>query len=132
MNCLFFVIHDVKIYFINDPLSSQRITNRQTEFNGISLNELTKIVREIWCDEGAMIIDVLKENNDEFNFNVTKCLYAEIYKNLEVPELGKCLSCDRDFPFNEGFNPEITLERTKTIMEGADHCDFRYFKRIKN
>jgi hypothetical protein len=26
----------------------------------------------------------------------------------------------------EGFNPKIKLERTQTIMEGADHCDFRY------
>jgi hypothetical protein len=26
----------------------------------------------------------------------------------------------------EGFNPKIKLERTQTIMEGSDHCDFRY------
>jgi hypothetical protein len=29
----------------------------------------------------------------------------------------------------EGFNPEIELRRTQTIMEGAEHCDFRYRKR---
>jgi len=25
----------------------------------------------------------------------------------------------------EGFNPRMKLVRTKTIMEGNDHCDFR-------
>ena len=101
------------------------------KFCGNGMSELVKVVREIWCDDEAMTIDVLKENDDEFYFNVSKCLYAEVYKKLGVPELGKCLSCDRDFPFNEGFNPEITLERTQTIMEGASHCDFRYFRGLE-
>ena len=100
-----------------------------SKYKGNGMNELSQLIREIWCAEGAMEIDVLKETENEFHFNVTKCRYAEAYKKLNVQELGKCLSCDRDFPFNEGFNPEIKLERTNTIMEGADHCDFRYFKK---
>jgi len=93
--------------------------------------ELSQLIREVWCDEGAMMIDVLKETENEFHFNVTKCCYAEVYKKLNVQELGKCLSCDRDFPFNKGFNPDIKLERAQTIMEGADYCDFKY-SRNKN
>ncbi|MDD4150858.1 MAG: L-2-amino-thiazoline-4-carboxylic acid hydrolase [Bacteroidales bacterium] len=99
------------------------------QFKGNGMTELSKLVREVWCDEGAMIMEVLKETENEFHFNVTKCRYAEAYEKLNILELGKCLSCDRDFPFNEGFNPEIKLERTQTIMEGANHCDFRYSKK---
>ncbi len=99
------------------------------EFKGNKMTELSQLIREVWCDEGAMIIDILKETENQFHFNVTKCRYAEVYKKLNVQELGKCLSCDRDFPFNDGFNPEIKLERTQTIMEGAEHCDFRYCKK---
>ena len=99
------------------------------KYKGNSMSELSKLIREVWCDEGAMVIDVLKENENEFRFNVLECKYAEVYKKLEVPELGKCLSCERDFSFNDGFNPEIKLERTQTIMEKANHCDFRYFKK---
>lgn len=112
-----------------DAMDSGRLLAGKFQGNGMS--ELAKIVREIWCDEGAMAIDVVKENENEFHFNVTKCRYAEVYEKLGVRELGKCLSCDRDFSFNDGFNPEIILERTQTIMEGADHCDFRYFKKMK-
>ncbi len=101
------------------------------KFNGNGISELANTIMEVWCEEEALVIDVLKENEDEFHFNVTRCLYAEIYQKLDETELGKCLSCERDFPFNDGFNPEITLVRTQTIMEGADHCDFRYFRNVK-
>jgi hypothetical protein len=43
-----------------------------------------------------------------------------------MEDLGFALSCARDFAMVEGFNPEIKLERTQTLMEGADHCDFRF------
>jgi hypothetical protein len=36
------------------------------------------------------------------------------------------LSCARDYALIEGFNPDVSLKRTQTIMEGATHCDFRY------
>lgn len=106
--------------------SGRKLAN---EFKGNGMTELSKLIREVWCDEGAMEIDVLKETETEFHFNVTKCRYAEAYKKLNVQEIGKCLSCDRDFSFNNGFNTDIKLERGKTIMEDADHCDFRYYKK---
>jgi len=28
-----------------------------------------------------------------------------------------------------GFNPDIALTRTQTIMQGASHCDFRFVAR---
>ena len=49
-----------------------------------------------------------------------------MYRELDVPELGALLSCNRDGKMVEGFNSDIQFERTQTIMGGADHCDFRY------
>jgi len=68
----------------------------------------------------------LAEDEEQFHFNVTRCRYAELYKALGVPELGATLSCNRDFALIEGFNEDVALTRTQTIMEGASHCDFRY------
>jgi len=42
--------------------------------------------------------------------------------------MGPVLSCIRDFSFITGFNPQIELNRTQTIMEGAKYCDFRFKK----
>jgi len=58
--------------------------------------------------------------------------HSDILNRLGIPELGAVLSCNRDFSLIEGFNPEVELTRTQTIMEGASHCDFRYRRPSKN
>ena len=75
---------------------------------------------------GANELDPLELTEEKFSFNVTKCKYADLYKELGLEDLGLILSCNRDFAFAKGFNPELELIRTKTILEGADYCDFRY------
>ena len=99
------------------------------EYSGNSVRELTKIVKEVWAKDDAMKIQIIRENNNELFFDVTYCGYAEMYEDMGIKELGFIFSCSRDFPFMEGFNSEIELTRTKTIMEGAECCDFRYKKR---
>jgi L-2-amino-thiazoline-4-carboxylic acid hydrolase len=79
-----------------------------------------------WKEGGALEIDILEQSADRLDFNVTRCKYAEMYRALDLADLGGSLSCQRDFALIEGFNPDITLERTQTLMEGASHCDFRF------
>jgi len=81
---------------------------------------------EAWKKDDALQIDVLEQTEEKFSFNVTRCRYAEMYRALGIPELGKVLSCNRDFSLIEGFNPQVELTRTQTIMAGADYCNFRY------
>ena len=70
--------------------------------------------------------EVIKQSPDTFEINVTGCRYAQFYRELGVPELGFLLVCAADFAMAEGFDGDIRLTRTQTIMEGASHCDFRY------
>jgi predicted ArsR family transcriptional regulator len=81
---------------------------------------------EAWKKDDAMQIEVLELSERRFAFNVTRCRYAEMYNALGIPELGVLLSCNRDQALIQGFNPDVKLERTQTIMEGAPFCDFRY------
>jgi N-acetylglutamate synthase-like GNAT family acetyltransferase len=74
----------------------------------------------------ALDYEVLKQAPDAFELNVTRCRYAEFYKELGTPELGFLLTCSADFSIAEGFGPNVELTRTQTIMQGASHCDFRY------
>jgi hypothetical protein len=99
------------------------------KYSGNSLEDLLKIVNEIWAKDGTMEINNIALNENTLNFDVTSCGYAKMYERLGLKELGSLLSCGRDFKFMDGFNPEIELIRTKTIMEGADICDFRYKKK---
>lgn len=79
-----------------------------------------------WQKEDALQIEVLDQDEDRFHFNVTRCRYAEMYREMGLSEIGDLLSCNRDGAFCEGYNPDIKLERSQTIMSGASHCDFRY------
>jgi len=98
------------------------------EYSGNTIAELARIVREVWARDNAMEITIIKETKNELFFDVTYCGYAELYEHMGIKEIGFILSCSRDFSFMEGFNPEIQLNRRKTIMEGAKYCDFRYIK----
>lgn len=73
-----------------------------------------------------MRMELLALNENEFSFNVTRCRYAEMYRALGLEELGATLSCNRDAALIEGFNQNLQLTRTQTIMQGAPYCDFRY------
>ena len=81
---------------------------------------------KFWKQDGALKIDILRDDGRHLDFNVTRCRYAEMYRALGVAELGAVLSCNRDFALVEGFNPEASLTRDETIMQGHSCCTFRY------
>jgi len=82
-----------------------------------------------WRENGALEIEMLEESADRLSFNVVRCRYAEMYRALGLGDLGASLSCQRDFALVEGFNPDVELKRTQTLMQGSPYCDFR-FRRI--
>jgi hypothetical protein len=79
-----------------------------------------------WLRSDALKIVPLRQTETEFEYNVTRCKYAEMYIEMGLEEIGHLLSCNRDATFSEGYNPRIKLKRTQTIMQGASYCDFRY------
>jgi predicted hydrocarbon binding protein len=95
----------------------------------VEQNGIEALVDEVagWGRGGVWEMEVLEQTPTSYFFNVTRCPYYEKYRDLGLDEFGVYLSCCRDEPFARGFNPKLRLVRTKTIMEGADHCDFRYY-----
>jgi hypothetical protein len=81
---------------------------------------------ENWKKDDALQMEVLEQTEARLSFDVTRCRYAEMYRALGIPELGALLSCNRDWALIQGFNPEVTLTREQTIMQGAPFCPFRY------
>jgi hypothetical protein len=92
-------------------------------------NGIEELVDDVagWGRGGVLEMEVLEQTATTYFFNVTRCPYYEKYKELGLEEFGVGFSCCRDEPFARGFNSQLRLERTKTIMEGDDHCDFRYY-----
>jgi len=82
--------------------------------------------QEQWTRGGALERDVIEESATRYRYNVTRCRYAEMYREMGLGEIGHLLSCQRDGTFCEGYDTRIRLKRTQTIMQGASHCDFDY------
>jgi hypothetical protein len=79
-----------------------------------------------YARDDALDYTVIEQSQDAFAFDVTRCRYAEFYRELGEPELGFLLVCSADFDTAAGFGGDVELTRTQTIMQGAPHCDFRY------
>lgn len=92
---------------------------------GNDLAHLKQVV-EKWTENGALELTVLRDDAEAYEFDVTRCRFAEMYHQLGLADLGPLLSCNRDAAMIEGFNPGIAFTRMQTIMEGAPHCNFRY------
>ena len=71
-------------------------------------------------------VDVQERSDTRYRYNVTRCMYAEMYREMGLGEIGHLLSCQRDGTFCEGYDERLSLKRTQTIMQGASHCDFDY------
>jgi hypothetical protein len=106
---------------------------RSAERFGGDMAGLKRIAEEVWGGPGGGIdLQVLRESEDHLYFNVTRCAYAELYKEWGLSDLGFQLQCSRDHAMLPGFNGDIELERSQTIMQGAACCDFRFRRKGKD
>lgn len=93
--------------------------------SGTSLRSF-QALQHLWTKDDALEIEVVVATDTRFDYNVTRCRYAETYHAMGLGKIGHLLSCNRDSVFCQGYDPRIKLERSQTIMQGASHCDFRY------
>jgi hypothetical protein len=69
---------------------------------------------------------------ERWEFDITGCRFAQFFRELGEPELGFALLCSFDnTAADEVGKGEVEFKRTQTIMQGGDHCDFRYALRRK-
>lgn len=99
---------------------------RWADTHGHSLASLKAVVEQVWAGGGSLNAEIISAADDHLDFNVTRCRYAEFYKRLGLADLGYLIHCSRDYAMIDGFNPDMKLTRTQTVMEGASHCDFRF------
>ena len=68
-----------------------------------------------------------RRNDDDYYANdVTKCAFAEYFRSIGEPEIGALMTCGVDFAAEELMRPTWAFERTQTLMQGANYCDFRW------
>ena len=65
---------------------------------------------------------------DRIGYHFTRCMWAEIFRELSEPELGR-LMCAGDKPAVKSWNPKLDFKRTKMLSRGDQMCDHIFYVR---
>lgn len=57
--------------------------------------------------DGALEIKLLEASATVFDFDTTRCQYAQTYQEMGLGKIGHLLSCNRDRTFCQGSDPNI-------------------------
>ena len=62
------------------------------------------------------------DESDQIGYHYTRCMWAEVYRELGEPELGFVI-CAGDEPAVKSHNPKLGFKRTQVLMNGDPVCD---------
>jgi hypothetical protein len=69
----------------------------------------------------------VQDTEKVFELKVTECLWAAVFREAGLGgELGHATICNMDYQWPNAFNPDFKMERSKTLMQGDDHCNHKY------
>jgi hypothetical protein len=57
---------------------------------------------------------------------ITECLWARTFREAKAGDLGYAMICHGDIASTKAYNPKITLNRPKILMNGDDECRFHW------
>jgi len=77
-------------------------------------------------DKASLEFEIVEDSEKVFEVRISKCKYAELFRELGAGEIGYAMLCDMDFYEVKAFDPKLELQRTKTLMMGDDCCNHRY------
>jgi hypothetical protein len=71
-------------------------------------------------------VEFVRASETEVVTRVLECEWARYYRERH-PRVGYLLACSVDNAAYRSFNEQIRLQRTSTLMEGGNACDFRIY-----
>ena len=85
-------------------------------------------IQSVWSEVSGREVEfeILRHDQQALDMDVTRCRFAEFFRELGEPELGALLICEADFDIASAGGGVVSLERAQTIMQGAPSCTFRY------
>jgi len=75
---------------------------------------------------GLQDFELVEATKYRYVHKLTRCLYADIWKEHGKPAIGYQIHCRTDVAWwdHPAWNPEVRFEQPKTIMKGNDYCLF--------
>lgn len=108
-----------------------------SEWKGIAekneSNSIETLIKNLWeplRSEGWEY--EIEETVAGFQMKCTCCPLYDLAKYCGITEEAFYMFCETDKYIAEGFNPNIGLKMTKTLMQGHDCCDHFYYYKDKS
>jgi len=75
---------------------------------------------------GLQNFETVEETERRYVHKVTRCLYAELWKEHGRPDIGYQIHCLTDIAWwdHPAWNSKVRFEQPKTLMQGDDYCLF--------
>jgi hypothetical protein len=75
---------------------------------------------------GLQDFELVEATKNLYIHKVTRCSYAELWKERGRPDIGYQIHCRTDMAWwdRPAWNPNVRFEQPKTLMQGDDHCLF--------
>ena len=70
--------------------------------------------------------ELISRTKREAILYVRECEWARYYQERH-PQVGYLMACSTDEVAYKAFNPDLRMQRTQTLMEGGEMCDFKVF-----
>jgi hypothetical protein len=85
-------------------------------------------IQSVWGEVSGREVEaeVLRHDEAAMDIDVTRCRFAEFFRALGEPELGALLICEADFDIAAVGEGAVSLDRARTLMQGAPSCTFHY------
>lgn len=115
-------------FIIYDLLKEERLASSQGNTGRVEdfIKYFTSEVKPPNLFTAGEEMEVISKSEREAVTYVRECEWARYFKERH-PRVGYLMACSTDEAAFKAFNPNLRLQRTETIMEGSDKCDFRIF-----
>ena len=74
----------------------------------------------------VLTFEIVEDTPQAFEVKVAECLWAKTFREIGAADIGYLLICHPDYAYCQGFNPKITMSRSKTLMQGDNDCNHRW------
>lgn len=114
-------------------LTSESVAKSRREYmKNLPSNDFAAFIAQGKANRNRFVEHVLTdeviEETDTFVYTkITECLWAKTFREVNAQDIGYAAICYPDFAMTRAFNPKIKLVREKTLMQGDDFCDFKYY-----
>jgi len=110
--------------------SADEVVRKKTAGRPFAVRDLVSFASNMMnmppLKQHALEAEIVEQSPDAFEYLVKKCLWAKVFRDGDVADIGYAMICYRDDAVARGVNPKLRPIRTKTLMQGDDGCDLRY------